>query len=145
MAARGSIRRRQVTAIIAGVAPIRTSLNANVAGSGATAMSQAAIRPIPPARALPFTRQTTGLGLSQISRRICGNNSGAVTLPDRPSFRSAPAQKTGSAPVSTITRQPGSSSADPSASRNWSSSALDSALRLAGEFSVTVVTAPAGS
>ena len=42
-------------------------------------MSQAATSPMPPARALPFTRQTTGLALSQISCRICGNSSGAAT------------------------------------------------------------------
>ena len=93
--------------MIAGVAPIRTSLNANVADCEATAMSHAAISPMPPARALPFTRQMTGLGLSQISCRISGNSSGAAPRPFRLSFRSAPEQNAGPAPVSTMTRAPG--------------------------------------
>ena len=74
---------------------MRTSLNANVADCGATAMSHAAISPMPPARALPFTRQTTGLELSQISCRIAAFSAGAGPGLTLFSFRSAPEQNTG--------------------------------------------------
>ncbi|GAA3105100.1 hypothetical protein GCM10010485_49070 [Streptosporangium carneum] len=52
-------------------------MNANDAESGAIAKSHAATRPRPPARAVPFRRQTTGFGLSQIRLMISGNE--AVT------------------------------------------------------------------
>ena len=49
----------------AGTTPMRTSVKAKVAVSTATAMSQAASSPIPPARAGPATRATTGCGRGQ--------------------------------------------------------------------------------
>ena len=76
-AARGSSLRSTGTEIIAGTTPSRTSVNAKEAVTGAIAKSHAATRPSPPARAVPFRRQMTGFGLSQISARISGND--AVT------------------------------------------------------------------
>ena len=61
-AARGASRGSTGTEITAGTTPIRTSVNAKVADRPATATSQAAISPIPPARAGPPTRATTGFG-----------------------------------------------------------------------------------
>ncbi len=70
----------------AGTTPMRTSVKAKVAVSTATATSQAASSPIPPARAGPATRATTGLGAVRIVRRIAGNSAtpwraGAAGLP----------------------------------------------------------------
>jgi hypothetical protein len=48
--------------------PIRTSVNANVAVFAATAMSQAATRPTPPALAGPDSFATTGLGLVHLGQ-----------------------------------------------------------------------------
>ena len=55
-----------MTEITAGTTPMRTSLNANVAVCAATAMSQAATMPTPPARAGPASLATTGFGLVQM-------------------------------------------------------------------------------
>jgi hypothetical protein len=60
-----SMRRRHVTAMMAGATPMRTSLKPKVASASPTARSQAAIRPRPPARATPLTRATTGRGRLQ--------------------------------------------------------------------------------
>ena len=109
-AARGSSRRSTVTEIIAGTTPSRTSVNANDAESGAIAKSHAATRPSPPARAVPFSRQTTGFGLSQIRRMISGNEAvtGAVRVPGRPLLLQVRARSRTPArsPVSTMTRTP---------------------------------------
>ena len=97
--------------ITAGITPSRTSVNANVASRVQTAMSAAAIRPSPPARAGPATRATTGLGNSQSA----ASTSASISAGTRPasrasavSFRSAPEQKTGPVCESTTTRTAGS-------------------------------------
>src|ERR1700734_3492423 len=54
--------------MIAGATPIRASVNANVLRGPATAISQAATRPMPPARTWPSTTTMTGRGDSTIAR-----------------------------------------------------------------------------
>ena len=90
----------------AGTTPIRTSLNANVASCAATAMSQAATSPTPPARAGPASRASTGVGEVQIRSRMAGNSLTPWSCAPAPrdSLRSMPEQNTGPLCVSTITR-----------------------------------------
>ena len=76
---------------MAGATPTRTSVKANVLASAATAMSAAAMRPRPPARAWPLTRAMTGTGLSTMDVRMSGMRLGAA-VPR--SERSAPEQNT---------------------------------------------------
>ncbi len=76
---RGSITRRAGTKIMAGATPTRTSVKANVLASAATARSDAAISPSPPARACPLTRAMTGTGLSTMHVRIVGHPVGRRT------------------------------------------------------------------
>src|SRR2546430_662549 len=64
-AAREVSRGSTVAEMTAGTTPRRTSEKANVASVGQTAMSAAATRPSPPARAGPPTRATTGFGHPQ--------------------------------------------------------------------------------
>ena len=54
------------TEITAGITPMRTSLNENIASSTASTMSAAPTSPKPPAKAWPFTAAMTGLSLSMI-------------------------------------------------------------------------------
>ena len=115
--------------IMAGATPTRTSLNAKVLPSTATARSQAAIRPSPPARACPFTRAITGTGLSTSVVRMPGMRLGAATPR---SERSAPEQNTGPVPVSTMALTSGSVVASRNARSSSSRRRVDSALRLAG-------------
>src|SRR6266850_1125013 len=58
-------------------------------------------------------------------------------------FTSAPAQKTGPAPVRTIARTDASPASSPNAAVSSAMSASSKALRTAGRSSVTVATAPA--
>ena len=122
---------------MAGATPMRTSLKPKVAPAGAAARSAAAMRPMPPARAWPLTRATTGTGLSTMPLRISGMRVGA---PDPRSERSAPEQKTVPAPVSTTARTSASVVASRNACASSSSNRDDNALRLAGESSVMVRT-----
>ena len=110
------------TRIMAGATPTRTSVKANVLASAATAMSAAAMRPSPPARAWPLTRTMTGTALSTMDVRMAGMRLGAA-VPR--SDRSAPEQNTVPAPVSTTARTSGSSVA----SRNACSSCAKQAAR----------------
>ncbi len=132
---RGPMTRSAGTRIIAGATPTRTSVKANVLAAAATAMSAAAMRPRPPARACPLTRAITGTGLSTMAVRTSGMRFGAAAPR---SDRSAPEQKTVPVPESTMAR----TSMSPVASRNASSSSPsrreESALRLCGESSVRV-------
>ena len=96
-AARGASRGSTVAEITAGITPSRTSVKANVAAVEQTAMSAAAIRPSPPARAAPPTRATTGFGHSQTAAstspiRAAGMSPAASAA--AVSFRSAPEQNT---------------------------------------------------
>ena len=132
---RRSTTRRAGTRIMAGATPTRTSVKAKVASVVATAMSAAAMRPMPPARAWPLTRTMIGTALSAMDVRMAGIRLGAAAPR---SDRSAPEQNTVPVPVSTTARTSGS----PVASRNAGSSCAkrrsESALRLAGESSVSV-------
>ncbi len=131
--------------MIAGTTPMRTSVKAKVASAGARAMSAAATRPIPPARAGPLRRATTGLGPAMIRSKISGSSGAGSTgspLSAAPtSLRSAPALKTGPVPVSTTARTSSSSIAAPRASKRPARSRADRALRLRGESRVIVATA----
>jgi hypothetical protein len=127
----------------AGITPIRTSVNANVASRAQSAMSAAAMSPRPPARAAPPIRATTGFVDSQIA---------ASTSPSRPtgtrpvssaaavSVRSAPDEKTWPVWVNTITRTASSRSASSSAASSCSIKATERALRFGGLSSVSVAT-----
>ena len=124
---------------------MRTSLNANVASGLQTAMSAAAIRPRPPARAGPPTRATHRLAATPRSpraRRRAGRSASApVAAAAAVSLRSAPEQKTG--PVWRQHDHPyggvglGRGERRPAAAR---SAPMDSALRLVGLSSVSVAT-----
>ena len=132
---RRSITSSAATMIMAGATPTRTSLKAKDAPAGATAMSAAATRPMPPARACPFTRAMTGTGLSTMVVRISGIRFGAA---EPRSARSAPEQNTEPAPVSTMARTSTSATAPHSAAANSSSMADESAFRLCGESRTSV-------
>ena len=132
---RRSTTRSAGTRIMAGATPTRTSVKAKVAASAATAMSAAAMRPMPPARAWPLTRTMTGTALSTMDVRMAGMRLGAA-VPR--SDRSAPEQNTVPVPVSTTARTSGSPVASRNACSSCANSAADSALRLAGESSVSV-------
>ena len=120
---------------MAGATPTRTSVNANVLASAATAMSAAAIRPSPPARACPLTRAMTGTALSTMDVRMSGMRLGAAApLSDR----SAPEQNTFPAPVRTTARTSGARVASRNACSSCASRLADRALRLPGESSVNV-------
>ncbi len=130
----------------AGTSPIRTSEKANFAVLEVTTMSHAASNPRPPARAAPPTLATTGFGQWVIACRIRGT----CRIPSEPgtavafSFRSIPEQKAGPVWVRITTRAVRLASAAARAVSSWARSAVDRALRLAGESRVMVNT-PASS
>src|SRR5439155_1220447 len=134
-------------AIIAGAIPSRTSEKAKCASLEATTTSAAASRPTPPPRAGPLTRATTGRGSSATaantacmrrasSRFACGPASRMRRIP----FRSAPAEKTLPAPVTTTTRTAGSAAHATSASPSRATSAWSSAFPTSGRSRVRVAT-----
>src|SRR3954467_3076541 len=135
-----SIRGSTTAEITAGTTPMRTSLNAKVADAPATTTSHAASSPTPPARAGPRTAASTGLGEDQIAERISGNSRTPCCSapPPAASERSMPEQNTRPVWSSTTTRTASSASASVSAVRSCARIARDSALRLAGESSVSV-------
>jgi hypothetical protein len=133
------------TEIMAGITPTRTSLKLNFAVSTATAMSAAATRPIPPPKACPLIAAITGLGPSRVSLRISTKGlvaplPGSATSPRL--LRSAPAQKAGPLPVSTIARTAGSAMAAFRCSPISFTIAAESALRFCGESSVIHAAGP---
>src|SRR5690606_22123945 len=106
-------------------------------------MSAAATSPIPPARAGPAIRATTGLGHSHSSARTSASIATGGCPARRAcsvSFRSAPEQNTGPVWSSTTTRTAGSAIASASPARSWVISGVDSALRLCGLSRVRVAT-----
>ena len=129
----------------AGITPSRTSEKANVASAAQTAMSAAAIRPRPPARAGPATRARTGFGHSQIA---------ASTSPSRADRQGARGERGGGllqvgagaedragVASSTITRTAGSAAAARQRREQLRViSAVDRALRLCGLSRVSVAT-----
>ena len=131
------------TAITAGATPTRTSVKAKVAEAGATARSQAATNPMPPARTCPFTRATTGWGSSARHESTSGSDTGWSPVGGcSRSCRSAPEQNTVPAPVNTTARTPGSACTARRAAPSSASSRTERALRFRGESRVTVTTGP---
>src|SRR5580700_1987170 len=113
------------------------------------AMSPASASPAPPPIAAPLIAVTTGLvscektpcNFAVISARR--STRGALADDSAAnSDKSAPAQKAGPAPVSTIARTPAAPSASRNASNSASLSARFSALRFSGRFMVRKRTAP---
>ena len=141
MAWRGSMMSSVVSEIIAGVTPMRASVNANDDPAAATAMSHAPTMPRPPARTCPAIRAMTGLGSSTISR-----STAMIVMLASPSepvpaaARSAPEQNTRPVCVSTTARTPGSSPASLSRADSSAMSWADRAFRLCGESRMTVAT-----
>ncbi len=141
-AARGFIRWWTVSEMIAAASPSFTSVSANVASSAATAMSEAATIPIPPARTAPCRRVTTGLSMAAISRCRSTIRRAPTSMPSLDaSARSAPEQNT--LPSARIRTTRTDSSA--SAACRWPNSSVtscrDRAFRLCWESKVIVATA----
>ena len=126
---------------------MRTSVNAKVASRTATAMSQAATRPTPPARAGPATRAMTGVSDVQSVLRIAGNSLTPWSSDPAPrdSRRSIPEQNTGPVWVRTITRTDSSRVAVSRWAESSRRTCAESALRLRGESSVIVAVPPVTS
>src|ERR1700730_6071781 len=131
---------------MAGHSPNLISGVAKVAPSTASRRSQAQASPMPPARAWPLIRRTTGLPRSSKrekrstnSRRSSWRSSSDASPPNEE--RSAPAQKARSpAPVSTTTRTSSASRHQVSAASRSRSMPEDSELRCSGRFSTTLAT-----
>ena len=118
-----------------GSSPTRAWVSANRARSEAIRTSQYSASSSPPVTAAPLIAPITGLLIGGHFGEMSGSS---VVLPS--SLRSRPAQNTGSAPVKMTTSTPSSDSASLSAAKNCLRSALDSALRESGRFSVIVRT-----
>src|SRR5437867_365787 len=134
-------------AIIAGAIPSRTSEKAKCASLEATTTSAAASRPTPPPRAGPLTRATTGRGSSATAANTACVRRASSTFARAPAsrmrriqFRSAPAEKTLPAPVTTTTRTAGSAAHAASASPSRATSAWSSAFPTSGRSRVRVAT-----
>ena len=92
-AERSVIRGSTVSEIAAGVRASLTSVKAYVASAALIAMSEAATMPMPPARTLPCSRVTTGLGNVTIRRWRSTSTPAAFSIPSSAaSERSAPEQ-----------------------------------------------------
>src|SRR6266436_3673026 len=133
---------------VRGARPKRTSDTLNSVSTDATAMSQAAISPMPPANAAPCTRATVGFFIecrrlsmapkTSASSRFSSKSSSPILFIQ---LRSAPAQNTLPRPASTTARTTGSRSSSPKAAE--SSAIIDSlkALRTSGRLSQMTATA----
>jgi len=108
-----------VSEMTAGARPSFTSVNANVASSAVSTMSEAATIPMPPARAAPDTTVTTGLVRATIVRcsRTIARAPSSIGVVEA-SVRSAPEQKTRPDDFSTTTRTSSSWSARASRSNS---------------------------
>ena len=140
-AERSVIRGSTESEIAAAARPSRTSVNAYVASNALTAMSAAATMPMPPARTLPCTRATTGLGSVAIRRCSSTIWDAVCSMPSAlASARSAPEQNVRpSARISTtLTSASASARASPSYT-SWTSR-RESALRLCWESRTTEAT-----
>src|ERR1700761_2054012 len=129
-----------------GSTPTRACVSAKTARSEQMTMSQLSTSSRPPVTAAPLTAAITGLEIGR--HGACGPEpspapprSSDVCWPT--SLRSTPAQKAGSAPVSTTARMLLSASAVAIAACRAASSSPLMALRARGRFSVTVATASA--
>src|SRR5437762_5089735 len=133
--------------MVAGVRPRRTSDTQNSVSVDATAMSQAAMSPMPPANAAPWTRATVGFA-SACSRasmvpkaiaslRFSSKSSSPILFIQ---FRSAPAQNTLPRPASTTARTAGSCSSSPNAAVSSAIIVSLKALRRSGRLSQRTAT-----
>src|SRR5438094_737897 len=134
-------------AIIAGAIPSRTSEKAKCASLEAPTPSAAARSPTPPPGAGPLPRATTGRGSSAtaantacVRRASSRFAAGPASRMRRIQFRSAPAEKTLPAPVTTTTRTAGSAAQAASASPRRATSASSSAFPTSGRSRVRVAT-----
>src|SRR5438034_5318745 len=128
--------------MVAGVRPRRTSDTQNSVSVDATAMSQAAMSPMPPANAAPCTRATVGFAsacrrLSMVPKaiasfRFSSKSSSPILFIQ---FRSAPAQNTLPRPASTTARTAGSCSNSPKAAVSSAIIVSLKALRTSGRLS----------
>src|SRR6516162_10687527 len=133
--------------MIAGATPIRASVSAKVLRGPATAISHAPTRPNPPARTCPSMAAITGSGDSTMARNNAVSSRALAAAmskgaPPLASLRSAPAQKVPPVCPSTTARTAGSDAASRSPWCNWLTRAIESALRLCGEFSVSRANGP---
>src|SRR5450631_743596 len=143
-AARAPIASTTYGLIVAGMSPRRASDNAKTASGVPIAISQQAMRPIPPPNAAPWTRAIVGLGSSFnvvsiaasafASARFCVREKPAIFFIQ---FRSAPAQKLAPAPISTTARTAVSTPSRCSAELNSAISVSLNALWTSGRLSVT--------
>src|SRR5437773_7270630 len=133
--------------MVAGVRPRRTSDTQNSVSVDATAMSQAAMSPMPPANAAPCTRATVGFAsacrrLSMVPKaiasfRFSSKSSSPILFIQ---FRSAPAQNTLPRPASTTARTAGSCSSSPNAAVSSAIIVSLKALRTSGRLSQRTAT-----
>src|SRR6266853_659513 len=133
--------------MVAGARPKRTSDTLNSVSTDATAMSQAAISPMPPANAAPCTRATVGFAnacsrasmapKAFASFRFSSKSSSPILFIQ---FRSAPAQNTLPRPATTTARTTGSCSSSPNAAVSSAIIVSLKALRTSGRLSQSTAT-----
>src|SRR5574343_134549 len=129
--------------------PNLTSEVAKKALVEATAMSQAAVRPVPPPRAAPWTRAMVGFFISASTRSILARARASSRLSSRPllaarfiQLRSAPAEKLLPRPARTTTRTSASSSSVIQAAVSSVIRVSSKALCRSGRFIQMVATGP---
>src|SRR5574343_606635 len=135
-----------------GMMPNLTSEVAKTALPEATAMSQAAARPIPPPRAAPWTRAMVGFFISASVRSILAKARASFRLSSRPllaarfiQLRSAPAEKLLPRPARTTTRISSSLSIATQAAVSSAIRVSSKALCRSGRFIQIVATGPFSS
>ncbi len=127
--------------------PMRAWVSANAARSDATRKSHASATSKPPVMATPFTAPMSGVSIGGTGPRPAVVSPAAPVSPSAApsvaasSFRSSPAQKAGSAPVSTMAATESSASSSPMVCQSALRSSVLRALRACGRFRVTVATA----
>src|SRR5438309_2989430 len=133
--------------MVAGVRPSRTSDTLNSVSVEATAISHAAISPMPPAYAAPCTRAIVGFFIACRRLSMAPNLSASFRLSSKSSspilfiqFRSAPAQKALPRPASTTARTAGFSSSSPKAALSSAIIVSLNALRTSGRLSQRTAT-----
>src|SRR5574343_851913 len=136
----------------AGMMPNLTSEVANTALVEATAMSQAAVRPVPPPSAAPWTRAMVGFFISASTRSILARARASFRLSSSPllaarfiQLRSAPAEKLLPRPASTTARTSASSSSAMKAAVSSVIRVSSKALCRSGRFIQMVATGPFSS
>src|SRR5574343_227476 len=132
-----------------GMMPNLTSEVANTALVEATAMSQAAARPVPPPSAAPCTRAMVGFFISASTRSMRASARASRRFSSKPfcaarfiQLRSAPAEKLLPRPASTTTRTLASASSASQAAVISAIRVSSKALCTSGRFIHTVATRP---